>query len=119
MEDGFIGSLDSVTPTKPNTDSRTNMTKQKIIKLDKYDERRNIIIKNLPKSYHSKFISSINNAYLEATNTNSVENLEQIIGDWEFTVRVESTPKLKKLFLQSEKRGPSKKSYTIEEVFGK
>ena len=41
----------------------------------------------------------------------------QFFADWKFTFEVLFNPELKKMFRESEKRGPSKISYSADDVF--
>ncbi len=77
------------------------------------------ITQKLPAKYHEIFFNSIFEIVDAGGVSSAPAKLEQELGNWEFTAEVESTPKLKKMFINSEKRGPSKKSYTLDEVFSK
>lgn len=94
------------------------MNKTININLHKYDELITFITSNLPKQYHYDFNSELNTAKQDAFTTGSTNFLERVIGDWHFTAEIESDKKLKKMFLESEKRGASKNTYSIEDVFG-
>lgn len=77
------------------------------------------IAQNLPSRHLKRALGEILPALKKAEEIGNYDDFEQILGDWEFTARIESTPELKQGLEESAKRATTEKGVPLEEILGR
>jgi hypothetical protein len=89
------------------------------VKLSAYLDKILWIAQNLPSRHVKKMLGEVLPALKKVDQTGDYDSFEQILGDWEFTAEIESTPELKQGLEESAKRLATEKTVPLEEILGR